>query len=50
MRMETFHFGVLVHCALGISGSFLDSLTGRAGRGFTSLPPDKFPISETRLR
>lgn len=44
--METFHFGVLVHCITGISDSFLNSFTGRAGRGLTSLPADKFPISE----
>lgn len=49
MGMETFHFGVLVHCVMGISNIFLNSLTGRDGIRLTSLPADKIPISETLL-
>lgn len=46
MGMETFHAGVLVRCVLVIS---LNSLTGRTGRGLTSLPDDEFLVPETHL-
>lgn len=49
MGMETFHFGVLMRCRMGISDSFLNSLPGRAGKGLTPLADDRFPNPRTSL-